>query len=52
MATKGDRNMSEVYNDYKLMNSYIFIGTVWFYSHRYIQLTLTQTVLQVDWKKT
>jgi hypothetical protein len=34
LATKGDRNMYEVYNEYDVINLYIFIRTYWFYSLR------------------
>jgi hypothetical protein len=33
MATKDDRNMYDIYNDYNVINSYIFLYTFWFYSH-------------------
>ena len=33
MTTEVGRNMYEVYNDYNVINSYIFIGTCWLYSH-------------------
>jgi hypothetical protein len=50
MATKGGRNMYEVYNNY-VINSYIFLGTCWLYSYDDIQLTLTHFALQADWKR-
>jgi len=31
MATKGHRNMCEVWDDYRVINSYIFIFTFWFF---------------------
>jgi hypothetical protein len=51
MATKGGSNMYEVCNDYKVINSFIFIGTCWMYSHDDMQLTLTHFALQADWKR-
>jgi len=33
MATKGDRNMWEVYKYYNVINLYIHVCTCWFYSH-------------------
>ena len=33
MATKGDRNMKEVYNDQNGINPHISIRTCWFYCH-------------------
>jgi len=32
MAIKGDRNIQEIYNDYNVINSYIFLYT-WFLYH-------------------
>jgi len=34
MTTKGDRYRYEVYSDYTVINSQIFICTGWMYSHR------------------
>ena len=34
MATKGDRNMHDVYNECNVINSHIFIFNFWFYSHK------------------
>ena len=39
MTTNDDQNILEVYNDYTVIHSCIFICTCWFYSHsdiRYI----------------
>jgi hypothetical protein len=46
MATKGDGNMYDVYTDYNVINSYIFMCTCWFYSH-----TLSQVLknLSFEW---
>jgi hypothetical protein len=33
MATKGERNMYEIYTVYDIINSHIFICNSWFYSH-------------------
>ena len=33
VATNGDRNMKEVYNDYDIINSHIFIRICWFESN-------------------
>jgi len=53
MATKGDRNMSEVYSDYNVINSYIFICTCWFCSHcdpKYLLGLCAHTELSAFWQ--